>query len=309
MEKFDIHILGCGSALPTLRHWPSAQLVNIREKLFLIDCGEGTQVQFRRSRQKFSRLSAIFVSHLHGDHIFGLIGLLSTFSLAGRTAPLHIYAHAELETLMQPWLEFFCKGIEFDVVFHAHPTDGAPHIIYDDRSVSVTAFPLRHRVPCCGFLFQEKATLPHIRRDMIDFLNIPRYAINSIKEGADWTDAEGTVWPNDRLVVPAAPARSYAYCSDTCFLPEIVPIIRDVDVLYHEATFGTEYAARAQETLHSTAAQAAQIAQAAEVGRLVIGHYSSRYEDETPLLLEAQAVFPDTELAKEGMVVQVTSSK
>lgn len=301
MEKFDVHILGCGSALPTLKHWPSAQLVNIREKLYMIDCGEGAQVQFRRSRQKFTRLSHIFISHLHGDHIFGLIGLLSTLSLAGRTLPMHIYAHAELEKLMRPQLDFFCKGIAYDVVFHALPTDKESHLIFEDRSVSVYTIPLLHRVPCCGFLFKEKAPLPHIRRDMIDYLEIPYYAINSIKQGADWTTSDGRTFKNEELVSPAEKGRTYAYCSDTCYQPQNVKWLKGVDLLYHEATFGQENLPRAIETLHSTALQAAQIAKAAEVGRLVIGHFSSRYDDESVLLDEAKTVFEHTILAKENM--------
>ena len=305
MEKFDVHILGCGSALPTLRHWPSAQLINLREKLFMIDCGEGAQVQFRRSRQKFSRLSHIFISHLHGDHIFGLMGLLSTLSLAGRTLPMHLYAHAELEALLRPQLDFFCKGIAYEVVFHPLPTDGESQLLFADRSVEVYSLPLRHRVACCGFLFREKAPLPHIRRDMIDYLEIPYYAINSIKQGADWTTPEGRVVPNAELVFPAERGRSYAYCSDTCYQPQLIPLIRGVDVLYHEATFGNDNLPRALETLHSTAEQAAKIAKAANVGRLVIGHFSSRYDDEQVLLDEAQQVFKNTQLAKEGLLIHV----
>lgn len=305
MEKFDVHILGCGSALPTLRHWPSSQVINLREKLFMIDCGEGAQVQLRRSRQKFSRLSHIFISHLHGDHIFGLIGLISTLSLAGRTLPLHLFAHAELKTLLQPQLDFFCQGISFEVVFHPLPTDAQSHLIFEDRSVEVYTIPLKHRVPCCGFLFREKPLLPHIKRDMIDYLQIPYYAINSIKQGADWTTAEGRVIPNSQLVSPADRPRSYAYCSDTCYQPQNIPLLRHVDVLYHEATFGQEYLGRAIETLHSTAEQAATIAHEAEVGRLVIGHFSSRYDDESVLLSEAQRIFPQTQLAQEGLVISV----
>lgn len=306
MEKFDVHILGCGSAQPTLRHWPSAQLINLREKLFMVDCGEGAQVQLRRSRQKFSRLSHIFISHLHGDHMFGLIGLLSTLSLSGRTAPLHIYAHYLLETLMRPWLDYFCKGNTYDIVFHALPTEASePQQIYEDRSLTVFTIPLHHRVPTCGFLFREKPLLPHIRRDMIDFLEIPYYAINAIKMGEGWTTSEGDYYPHEQLVVPAEPARAYAYCSDTSYLPELAEWVKGVDVLYHEATFGENFAARAAETLHSTARQAALVAQAAEVKRLVIGHFSSRYDDEQCLLDEARSVFDRTELAREGLVIHV----
>lgn len=306
MEKFEVHILGCGSALPTLRHWPSSQIINLREKLFMIDCGEGTQVQFRRSRQKFSRLSHIFISHLHGDHIFGLIGLLSTLALSGRTAPMHIYAAAELEGLLRPQLDFFCKGITFDVEFHPLPRRAdEPQLIYDDRSVSVYALSLRHRVPTCGFIFREKALLPHIRRDMIDFLKIPFYAINSIKQGEGWTTPDGDFYPHERLVFPAEPARTYAYFSDTSFMPQYAPFIQGIDLLYHEATFSREFMARARETQHSTAAEAAEMARLAQVKQLVIGHFSSRYEDEQVLLDEASAIFANTTLAKEGRCIQL----
>ena len=305
MEKFEVYILGCGSALPTLRHMPSSQLVNIREKLFMIDCGEGAQLGFRRSRQKFMRLSHIFISHLHGDHIFGLIGLLSTLSLAGRTAPLFIHAHAELERLLQPQLDFFCKGIEYEVHFVPLSTDGGSHLVYEDRSVSVYTIPLRHRVPSCGFIFREKPLLPHIRRDMVDFLGIPFYAINAIKQGEGWTTADGDFYENSRLVVPADAPRSYAYCSDTAYVPENVPLLEGVDVLYHEATFGREYIRRAEETLHSTAEQAAMMARDAHVGRLVLGHFSSRYDSDVPLLEEARAVCPNVELADEQKVIRL----
>lgn len=305
MEKFDVHILGCGSALPTLHHSPSAQLINLREKLFLIDCGEGTQVGIRRSRQKFSRLSHIFISHLHGDHIFGLIGLLSTLSLAGRTAPLHLHAPAELEGLLRPQLDFFCKGISYEVIFYPHPRSKEPQVIHHDHSVEVLAFPLRHRVPTWGFLFREKPLLPHIRRDMVDLLGIPFYAIKSIKEGAGWQSPSGDYYPHEQLTSAPQPARSYAYCSDTAYMPQLREILQGVDLLYHEATFGSDNAARAQETQHSTAREAALLARAAQVGRLVIGHYSSRYPDEDVLLREAQAEFPATIASREGMVISL----
>lgn len=271
----------------------------------MVDCGEGTQVQFRRSRQKLPRLSHIFISHLHGDHLFGLIGLLSTMALAGRTSPIHIYAHAALEGLLKPQLRFFCKGMAFDVVFHRLPTESVQQVIYEDRSLEVLSLPLRHRVPSCGFLFREKPLLPHIRRDMIDFLEIPYYAINGIKQGEGWTTPEGDFYPHERLVFPAEPARSYAYCSDTSYLPKLAEALRGVDVLYHEATFGTENEALAVETMHSTARQAALLAKEAQVRKLVIGHFSSRYDDEQCLLDEAREVFENTVLANEGLVIHI----
>ncbi len=304
MEKFDVHILGCGSALPTLRHNATSQVVNVREKLFMIDCGEGTQVHLRRSQLRFNRLNHIFISHLHGDHCFGLTGLISTFGMLERTAQLHVYAHPELERLLRPHLNFFCKGLPFEVVFH--PIDpGKREVIYDDRSVSVETIPLRHRLPTCGFLFREKPTPNHIRRDMIDFYRIPVYMINRIKNGEDFVTEEGVVIPNARLTFPSDPPRSYAYCSDTSYLPRIAEQIEGADLLFHEATFAEDNAARARQTQHSTAAQAARIALDAKVKRLVIGHFSARYEDEKALLKEAKAIFPDTILADENLTIPV----
>ena len=300
MEKFEVNILGCGSALPTTRHFSSSQVVNIREKLFMIDCGEGAQLQLRRSKLKFTRLNHIFISHLHGDHCFGLMGLISTFGLLGRTATLHIYAHEELERLLQPQLEFFCKGMTYEVKFH-HIDPTKAEMIYEDRSVSVTTIPLRHRIPSCGFLFQEKKTPNHIIRDMIDFYQIPVFELNRIKNGADYVCPDGTIVPNGRLTTPSASPRSYAYCSDTVYQRNILSQIKGVDLLFHEATFMHEDAARAKETFHTTTLQAAEIARDAEVKQLVIGHFSARYENEAMLLEETQSLFPNTLLAKENL--------
>ena len=232
MEKFELHILGCGSALPTTRHFATSQVVNLREKLFMIDCGEGAQMQLRRSRLKFSRLNHIFISHLHGDHCFGLLGLISTFGLLGRTADLHIHSPKGLEELFAPLLSFFCKTLAYKVFFHEFETK-EPTLIYDDRSVAVTTIPLRHRIPCCGFLFEEKQRPNHIIRDMVDFYKVPVYELNRIKNGADFVTPEGEVIPNHRLTRPSAPARKYAYCSDTIYRPEIVEQIKGIDLLFH----------------------------------------------------------------------------
>ncbi len=304
MEKFEVHILGCGSALPTTRHLATSQVINIREKLFMIDCGEGAQVQLRKSRLKFSRLNHIFISHLHGDHCFGLMGLISTFGMLERTANLHIHCHADLQRILEPQIEFFCKGMPYNVVFELF-NPGEQAVIYDDRSVSVETIPLRHRVPCCGFLFREKPTPNHIRRDMIDFYQIPTYLINRIKNGEDYVLENGTVIPNERLTIPSDSPRSYAYCSDTCYLPRICEQIKGCDLLFHEATFAAADAKRAKETFHTTAPQAAEIAKAAQVKKLVIGHYSARYEDESILLKEASEVFPQTILAQENLRIEL----
>lgn len=300
MEKFEVNILGCGSALPTTRHFASSQVLNIREKLFMIDCGEGTQLQLRRSKLKFSRLNHIFISHLHGDHCFGLIGLLSTFDLLGRTAAMHIYAHPDFEPILNMQLDYFCKKMDYEVVFH--PINPSKiEIIYEDRSVSVTTIPLRHRIPTCGFLFSEKKTPDHIKRDMIDYYGIPTCDINRIKNGEDYVLADGTVIPNNRLTAPSSSPRKYAYCSDTLYHREIIEQVKGVDLLYHEATFADSDRPKAEMTFHTTALQAATIAKDAGVKQLVIGHFSARYEEEDLLLKEAQSVFPNTVLAIENL--------
>ncbi len=304
MEPFKIRILGCGSALPTLKHHTSSQVVEVRGKLMMVDCGEGTQVQLRRLHVGFTKIQAIFISHLHGDHCLGLTGLISTFGMLGRTCPLHIYAPGEFEPMLQAQLALFCPGLEYQVVFHAVDTAQC-RTVYEDRGVTVTSIPLEHRVPCCGYLFREKATLPHIRRDMIDFYHIPVCQINNIKNGADWTTAEGETIPNARLTFPAEQPRSYAYCSDTRYIPHLHKLLEGVNVLYHESTYGNDHESRARLFYHSTAQQAAQVARDAHAGRLVLGHYSSRYDDETVLLHEAQAVFPNSLLAQEGLVINV----
>lgn len=304
MEKFELHILGCGSALPTTRHFPTSQIVNVRDKLFMIDCGEGAQLQFRKSHLKFSRLNHIFISHLHGDHCFGLLGLISTLNLLGRTAELHIHSPKGLETLLTPMLDFFNRQMTYKVLFHEFDTK-EPMQIYEDRSLTVTTIPLRHRMPCCGFLFAEKRRPNHIIREMVDFYQVPVYELNRIKNGADYVTPEGKTVSNNLLTRPSAPSRSYAYCSDTIYLTSIVEQIKGVDLLFHEATFANEDAPRAKETFHTTAAQAAEIARKAEVKKLLIGHFSARYEDENILLQEASAIFPDTQLAKETLCVSV----
>ena len=304
MEKFELHILGCGSALPTTRHFATSQVVNLREKLFMIDCGEGAQMQLRRSRLKFSRLNHIFISHLHGDHCFGLLGLISTFGLLGRTADLHIHSPKGLEELFVPMLAFFCKTLTYKVFFHEFETK-EPAVIYDDRSVTVTTIPLKHRIPCCGFLFEEKQNPSHIVREMVDFYKVPVYELNRIKNGADFITPEGEIIPNARLTRPSDSPRRYAYCSDTIYRPGIAEQIMNVDLLFHEATFAREDLARAKETYHTTAAQAAQLASDAHVRKLVIGHFSARYEDESILFEEASAIFPQTILAKENLCIDV----
>ena len=293
MERFDVHILGCGSALPTKRHYLSAQVINFRDKLFMIDCGEGTQLQFRTLKLKFQRLNHIFISHLHGDHCFGLPGLISTLGLLGRTSDLHIYAQPEAPKIFQPALDYFCRHLSFRVVFHSF--DSSQHeLIYEDKAMKVFTIPLSHRVPCAGFLFEEKPRDPHIIREMIDFYQVPISQINAIKKGADFITPDGKVIPAKLLTRPPEAPRKYAYCSDTTYLESIIPIIRGADVLYHEATYTEKDSDLAQEYYHTTARQAAVIARAAGVEQLVLGHFSSRYPNESVLLAEAREIFPNT---------------
>lgn len=304
MESFRVHILGCGSALPTLRHFPSAQVIELREKLFMVDCGEGVQLQLRRLRVHFSKVSHVFISHLHGDHCFGLIGMISTFGLLGRTAKLHIYANEQLKGVLDCQMALFCRDLGYEVVFH--PIDAScRQVIYEDRSLTVETIPLNHRMPTCGFLFREKPSLPHIRREMIDFYHIPTSQIQNIKNGADWITEEGEVVPNSRLVEPAAPPRSYAYCSDTRYMPDLHEMIKGVSTLYHESTYGDDNLSMAEKYFHSTARQAAMVARDAGAGQLVLGHYSSRYNDESVLLQQAREVFPNARLANELDVINV----
>ena len=304
MEPFRVHILGCGSALPTLKHFPSAQVVEVRGKLFLVDCGEGTQIQLRRSRLRFTKISAVFVTHLHGDHCFGLIGMLSTFGLLGRTAKLTVYAPAELADILQRQIDFFCRDLDYEVEFKAVDTT-KQQVMYEDRSLTVETIPLQHRVHCCGYLFREKPSLAHIRRDMTDFYEIPISQFNNIKAGADWTTPDGEVIPNSKLTEPADTPRSYAYCSDTRYIPTLYERLKGVSTLYHESTYGEDNLQMAEKYNHSTARQAALVAREAGVGQLLLGHYSSRYEREEVLLNEAREVFENTRLTNEMDVFDV----
>lgn len=304
MQKFDVHILGCGSALPTWRHLPSAQAVDIRDKLLLIDCGEGTQLAWRHTGLNWQRITHVLLSHAHGDHVFGLPGLLSTMGLLGRKAPLFIHGPSELKGYVESMRSQFFPDIDFEIHYSVHDTK-LHQLIFEDRTMEIWTLPLNHRVPCAGFLIREKAGQPHIRREMLDFYNIPTWAVNRIKAGEGWQTPEGELIPHERLTTPADPPRSYAYCSDTMPVPELKEWIAGADLLYHEATYAESELRQAQCYGHSTARQAAVTAREVGARRLVIGHFSSRYDDEGILLREAQEVFPDTVLARERLVVHV----
>ena len=302
--NFELNILGCGSAKPTTRHQPTSQILNVRGKFFMIDCGEGVQTQMQKMGLSMMNIGHIFISHNHGDHVFGLPGLVGTMDLLGRTAELHVHGPLQVGDFIDFLLKTFYTDIGYKLIFH--PVDVHQHtLVYEDRSITVYSIPLQHRLPTCGYLFKEKPGLPHIRREMIDAFNIPVSQINNIKAGASWTTEYGTIIPHERLTTPANPPRSYAYCSDTVYLPELKDILHGVTLLYHEATYMHERALRAEQTRHTTALQAATLARNAKVEQLCVGHFSASLKDENALLHEAQSVFPNTILANEGLVVSI----
>ena len=302
MADFKVFVLGCGSAKPSVRHLPSCQAIEYRGKLMLVDCGEGAQLSICRQHLNFSRLTDVFISHLHGDHLLGLPGLLSTLSLHGKGGKVRVHIFEKGARLMHEILSTVGHETSFEIEYDILDPNGT-HVIYEDNALTVKSFPLYHSVPCVGFRFDEKPKPRHLRGDMAKFLEIPVRELAGIKAGADFVRADGTVFTNDRLTTPADPSASYAYCSDTMFNPAVAESVRGVDLLYHEATYGDELAVKGAERGHSTASEAAEIARLAGAKRLLIGHYSSRYNDTVELLQQARAVFPDTIAATEGMKI------
>ena len=299
MQNFELTILGCSSATPTSKRNPTAQLLNIAERFFLIDCGEATQIQLRRYKLKFQRINHIFISHLHGDHYLGLLGLLSSMHLLGRTVDLHLYCPAELQEIIEVQYKHSQTHLHFKIVYHPHQYINND-LIFEDERVEVRTIVLNHRIPCCGFVFTEKPIPANISKDTIKEYELPVDQILAIKNGASYTSPSGKIIPNEKLVMNKRKPRSYAYCSDTCYDESLIEYIKGVDLLYHEATFLNEMKQRAKETYHTTALEAGIIAKKAEVRQLMIGHYSARYKDLEPLLVEAQTIFTNTVLAIEG---------
>ena len=303
MAKFQVNILGCGSATPTPRHNPSSQIVDFRDNLMMIDCGEGAQSMMRRMQLKFARLNHIFISHLHGDHCFGLPGLLSTLGLHERTGRLTVHLPAEGLEAMKSFTDYFIRECSFDIVYQ--PIERGGGLLLDTPSLQVSAFPLYHRVPCYGFLMSEKPKPRHLRGDMVRFYNIPVSRLQSIKEGADFVTDDGRVIPKAVLTSDPDPSVSYAYCSDTMFDPRVAESIRGVDTVYHEATYANDLAQNAHERGHSTAGEAGRIAALAGAKRLIIGHYSKRYETPDLLLSQAREEFPNVIAANEGLKIDL----
>lgn len=304
METLSVHILGCGSALPTTKHNPSAQALTLRGKVYLVDCGEGTQLQIRRQGLHFGRIHTIFISHLHGDHCFGLPGLLSTLSMLGRTGALHIHGPEGLTEYIDSHRKSFLAECNYEIITHEHDYRRS-EVIHEDPSLCVRSLPLSHRIPTMGFLFEERCAARHLDKPAVDFYQVPRCCYPAILLGESYTAQDGSIIPNNRLTKPGRVPRRYAYCSDTEYFPNLIEQVRGVDLLYHEATFGEDLRARLATTAHSTAREAATIALKAEVKRLLIGHYSSRYTDVTPLLDEARSVFPNTTAAQEGLIIHL----
>ncbi len=292
-------ILGSSSALPTSERFPSAHVLNAHERLFLIDCGEGTQMQLRKNKIRFSKINHIFISHLHGDHVFGLYGLLSTFSLMGRKNTLNLYAPEKYRTILQSHLADFDIHLSYEINFTGL-SGKDPVLILDDKYLTVTSFPLKHRITTYGFLFREKITDRHILREAVDRYNIPGIRIPAIKKGEDFILDDGSVVPNEELTSPPSAQRSYAYCSDTKYFSRLASFVKGVTLLYHEATFDTTKKELARTTGHSTSTDAAKTALEAGAGMLLIGHFSARYRSVVPLVDEARTVFPSTYPAIDG---------
>jgi ribonuclease Z len=296
---FDLTILGCNSAVPTNQRKPTAQLLNVAGRFFLIDCGEGTQLQLRKYKIRMQNIHHVFISHLHGDHYFGLIGFISTMHLLGREKELHVYGPAELKEIIYIQLEASKTTLCFPLFFHEFGFESS-ELLLENNEVTVHTIPLKHSLPCCGFLFKEKSKPRRMRKEKIEEYGIPLEAVPDIKEGGGYLSKDGELIPHLELTRSAQNPRSFAFCSDTMYDESIIPHIQGVDILYHEATFLDELKDRARQTMHSTAKEAATIAKKANVKRLIIGHYSQRYFDLTPLLDEAMSVFPNTLLATEG---------
>lgn len=298
-----LNILGCYSAVPRKKTNPTAQVLEIKNHVFLIDCGEGTQVQLRRHKIKFNRIKHIFISHLHGDHYFGLIGLISTFRLLTRDTELHVYGPKGLKEVITLQLKLSDSWTNFPLIFHELESKTS-EVIFEDESVKVSTIPLDHRVYCNGFLFQEKLGERQLNMNAVLNANIHQSYYRKLKQGADVVNEHGDLVRNAKVTKEPKPAKSYAFCSDTAYKEGIVPLISGVTALYHESTFLDKNAALCETTKHSTAKQAAAIASMADVGTLILGHYSTRYDDIEVFRQEAQEIFANVELADDGKVIE-----
>lgn len=303
MNNISLTILGSGSAIPAYGRYQAAHLLSLHNKKFLIDCGEGTQARMAEYKISTNHLDHIFISHLHGDHCFGLIGLISTMAMHERRTPLFIHSHKGLEDAVRPMLLKFCEDLSYSIFFVPFEKN-SDEIVYEDQSIIVSTIPLVHTVPSAGFLIREKEKQRHIIREKIDFFKVPIKQIPLIKKGEDFITDDNVIVPNSQLTTSPSPSFSYAYCSDTLYCESIIPYIKKVDLLFHESTYLQDQIEKAKKTLHTTALQAANIARKAEVKQLLIGHYSARYAQTKPLLNESQKVFPNTIAAYDGLTLK-----
>lgn len=296
---FKITVLGTGSARPTIERHHSAHALNVHEQFYLIDCGEGTQTRLLECGINPLKLNAAFITHLHGDHVYGLLPLISSMGLMGRRTPFHVYAPSPMGEVMKDHYKYFDTNLPFEVVYHE--IDTTKHkMVYENSVMEVWSIPLRHRLPTSGYLFREKTPALNVRKEAIEKYGLGIAQITAAKRGEDVFDADGQlIARNEELTYTPYSPRSYAYCSDTLYSARAAGLVKGVDILYHEATFGEDNKAMAKETGHSTASQAAKAAVKAEAGKLLIGHFSSRYKDASVLVEEARAIFPATEAAEE----------
>jgi ribonuclease Z len=297
--RFEVTILGSSSATPIFNRNPSAQALNINEHLYLIDCGEGTQQQMLRFDVKASRINHIFISHLHGDHYLGLVGLLSSMHLNGRTRTLKLFGPIALKEIIDLQLKYSDTELQYAIDFVPTHTDKA-EVILENQDITVETIPLDHRIACTGFLFREKKRQKKIIKEKVSDLNIPVEYYSAIKKGADYVSPDGTLYKNTDITTNPQEPRTYAYCSDTLYNESYFHQISNADMLYHESTFLNNMLDRAQSTFHTTALQAGEVALQTHAKKLLIGHFSARYKTLNELLDEARSVFPDTELAVEG---------
>jgi len=304
VNRFEVTILGSSSALPTSQRNTTAQLVNHAERFFLVDCGEGTQIQLRRFNLKFFRIDHIFISHLHGDHFFGLPGLINTFNLLGRKKDLHIFGPASLQEFINAIERYILHHMSYEIIFH--PLNfSEKEMIYENKLLKIFSFPVSHKIPTCGFLFEEKKLPRNIIKASIEKYKIPIQQIKAIKDGADF-DYNGTIIPNTEITIDSPEPRQYAFCTDTAYDEQIIPFIKSCNLLYHEATFLDDMEERASETYHSTARHAGKIAKKAEAGKLLLGHFSSRYKNFKPFVDQASEVYDgEVIIAEDGMTLKL----
>lgn len=302
--KFELTILGSAAATPAYGRFPSSQVLNIQDNWYMIDCGEGTQMRLTDFHIPRNKIKHIFISHLHGDHIFGLPGLLTSYSLSGRTQPMHIYAPEGLQEWLETTMKISYSYLTFPIEYHIL-NSLLSEIILDNDILTVTTLPLIHSVPTLGFWFVEKPLLPNFRKEKIAEYQIPLDQILAIKKGADFIRVDGTIVPHDELTVPAPVPRSYAYCSDTMYAEHLIPLLQNIDLLYHEATFVEQFRENAEFGMHSTAKDAAIFAKNINAGMLVLGHFSARFQDSKPAISEAQQYFYNSFAAIDGVTFSI----